>query len=793
MAVPAGCFFLFLYAYSPYASSASAGTETPYEPVAETAHQPVGPSGAKMFFTTGLTNPGGFVIDGVNPPAADIRTKLYNAAVARSIPPEILYGIAYQESGWRQFDGSGNPLISSDGGIGIMQVTSYGSYDVNRLKTDIDYNISAGADILIGKWNSTPIIGDNSMNCYENWFYAVWAYNGWVRYNQYPYKVWGLIASGPNGWWAGIPVTAVPQSWLDNGIGKQIPTPQPAHFWSPGPPPITEGSFIVYQGNVYRIAGGAPVYVSNWNVFGGPQPVVNVSDAQFASFPQYPRDGTFVLAGPNVYRIAGGAPIYVGNWNAVGGPQPFTTIDPFSVDNAGQGGVLSHLNYRPADGTFIRGVQTGRVYQVRGGAPYYVPSWDPFGGVQPFTDLDQYSIDNAGGPGVLSHLAMPHIDYHFSWYDNINASNWILMANPPGSTGNAAFNLSVAGKAQQLGSVGAGFAQGVVPESKVLYARYPGLMGGPVTVGATGKAIVSQRILWGSSLEEVLGTEDARLSDHYWWPWYDMRSPGYKNWVLVANPGTSTLTYHIKIAGNEVASGSLAPGQQATPTFPGQMGGPLEVTASAKVIASQRVLTNADTAFNEVPGIPDSELSDHYLWTWYDMQSPGAKDWVLVANPGTTSVTYNIKIAGNEVAQGTLDPGKQATPVFPALLGGPVEVTASARVIASQRVTWGPSFEEVPGYPNASLKTSYAWTWYDQKSPGASNWVLVANPGSQAVTYDVKIAGNKVASGTLNPGERTTPTFPGQMAGPVEVTASGPVMASQRVIWSGFFNEVVGS
>jgi hypothetical protein len=181
---------------------------------------------------------------GTDPSAEQIRAKLNAAAVARDIPPKILYAIAFQESGWRQFDAAGKPLMSADGGIGIMQVTSYGDYDVSRLKTDVDYNIAAGADILLEKWgyapSVVPVIGEGSRFCYEDWFYAVWAYNGWVAYNQYPYKVWGLIAAGAGGLWTGVPVTPVPASALVNGFGVTVPTPQPAHYWSPAPLPVPQ-------------------------------------------------------------------------------------------------------------------------------------------------------------------------------------------------------------------------------------------------------------------------------------------------------------------------------------------------------------------------------------------------------------------------------------------------------------------------------------------------------------------------------------------------------------------------
>ena len=177
---------------------------------------------------------------GANPSTAEIRAKLHDAAVAGDVPPKILYAIAFQESAWRQFDANGDPLIGYDGlGIGIMQVTSYElfHFDVDRLKTDIDYNIECGVQILLEKRTWTPVIGDGDGRCYESWFYAVWAYNAWTADNPYPYQVWAHVAAGPEGWWTGVPVTPVAKSSLVDGLGVAIPTPQPAHYWSPTPLP----------------------------------------------------------------------------------------------------------------------------------------------------------------------------------------------------------------------------------------------------------------------------------------------------------------------------------------------------------------------------------------------------------------------------------------------------------------------------------------------------------------------------------------------------------------------------
>ncbi len=181
---------------------------------------------------------------GTNPSAAEIRGLLYDAAVRWDIPPKILYAIAYQESAWQQFKADGDPLVSGDGGIGIMQVTTIpAGVDQDRLKTDIAYNIDVGSSILDAKWGYAPsvfpVIGDGSRRCYEDWFFAVWAYNGWVapggEPNPYPYKIWDHVADG-RGLWTGQAVTAYPVSSLVNGFPPNlgpVARPQPEHWWSP--------------------------------------------------------------------------------------------------------------------------------------------------------------------------------------------------------------------------------------------------------------------------------------------------------------------------------------------------------------------------------------------------------------------------------------------------------------------------------------------------------------------------------------------------------------------------------
>src|ERR1700683_5195175 len=88
---------------------------------------------------------------------------------------------------------------------------------------------------------------------------------------------------------------------------------------------LANGTFVQISGSaaIYEIVGGAPLYVSSWNAFGGQaQPFTAISQQQFDSLAQYPANGTAVYDGVSGagYIFAGGAPLYVDNWADVGNP-----------------------------------------------------------------------------------------------------------------------------------------------------------------------------------------------------------------------------------------------------------------------------------------------------------------------------------------------------------------------------------------------------------------------------------------------------------------------------------------
>ncbi|WP_096201600.1 stalk domain-containing protein [Bacillus sp. FJAT-45350] len=118
---------------------------------------------------------------GVNPDYQTVNCLLTETALDYNVPPEIVKGIAEVESGnWRQFHPDGTPIITDDGGIGIMQITLYQDYDQERLKNDIVYNIKSGVEMLDSMFarGDLPKINGHERHIIEHWYFSVMAYNG---------------------------------------------------------------------------------------------------------------------------------------------------------------------------------------------------------------------------------------------------------------------------------------------------------------------------------------------------------------------------------------------------------------------------------------------------------------------------------------------------------------------------------------------------------------------------------------------------------------------------------------
>jgi hypothetical protein len=130
----------------------------------------------------------------------DNRTTVVDPALR--IPPSVYYGIAWVEANWQNADpvsvpwGGVGPVIRSfDCGYGIGQITSgmrndFGSPSARQalIGTHFLFNIAEGMRILASKWNQAPefrpIAGNGDPAALEDWYFAIWSYNGFAFSNH---------------------------------------------------------------------------------------------------------------------------------------------------------------------------------------------------------------------------------------------------------------------------------------------------------------------------------------------------------------------------------------------------------------------------------------------------------------------------------------------------------------------------------------------------------------------------------------------------------------------------------
>ncbi|MFD6443178.1 Ig-like domain-containing protein, partial [Peribacillus sp. NPDC060186] len=174
---------------------------------------------------------------------------LTKKAIEYDIPPEILKGIATTESNMKQFDINGNPIITGDGGMGIMQITDsvkelekmlQENVDVEKIKYDTAYNIEIGAKVLNAKRNygHIPRINNGNSHILEHWYFAIIAYNGLSKLNDpnlsnktYQDQVWTNIIKYSKADMKQLPLFTVEYSNANNPNLMVFPMDKRQYNW----------------------------------------------------------------------------------------------------------------------------------------------------------------------------------------------------------------------------------------------------------------------------------------------------------------------------------------------------------------------------------------------------------------------------------------------------------------------------------------------------------------------------------------------------------------------------------
>ncbi|MHB1391171.1 MAG: hypothetical protein ACYCXF_08080 [Thermoleophilia bacterium] len=320
-----------------------------------------------------------------------------------------------------------------------------------------------------------------------------------------------------------------------------------------------------------------------------------------------------------------------------------------------------------------------------------------------FNEVAAIEKGNLGAPLVGSG----ENEYYFTWYDskpeNGMNGNWIVISNAD-TTDAASVDVYIG--THRMGNYKVDPGDRVTPQ-------YPDTIGGPVRVVSKNgqRLVVSQRVLYKESFNEVTAMPGDQLDSIYYFTWYDMtRNSGMKgNWILMSNITDTTVHAQIFIGTSATPKGpiyEIAPHQSVTPTYPELMDGPVRVLCTdcapgKNILVSQRILYK-DT-FEEVQGTPPAGLSDQQFLGWYDFTAANHMkgNWILIANQGVGDATVDAYLGSSTKPIGTwqIAAGDRVTPQFPERMDGPVRIFSRGHqpLMVSQRVLYKDSFNELLG------------------------------------------------------------------------------------------------
>jgi hypothetical protein len=278
----------------------------------------------------------------------------------------------------------------------------------------------------------------------------------------------------------------------------------------------------------------------------------------------------------------------------------------------------------------------------------------------------------------------------FNWYDNASPGMFndnIHLLNP--GTTSASVTVSLPGATSQTATVGAGAET---------YVKFPkGTIGGPVTVTSTQPVLASQRVQYNQTFNEVWAASSTQAATKSYLNWYDKASPGmFNDNIHLLNAGTTSASVTVSLPGATPKTVSVAGGAETYVNFPGAIGGPVTVTSTQPVLAAQRIQFNS--SFNEIWSASPSSAGTTKYFNWYDRASPGmSNDNIHILNPGTVDATVTISLTvGSQMPSQTVTvtAGAEKYVNFGAAIGGPVKISSTQAVLASQRVQYYQSFNE---------------------------------------------------------------------------------------------------
>lgn len=253
--------------------------------------------------------------------------------------------------------------------------------------------------------------------------------------------------------------------------------------------------------------------------------------------------------------------------------------------------------------------------------------------------------------------------------------------------------------------------------------------------------------------------------------------PKYKAWVIVGNPSLDeNLNAAITHKGNNGSSrfSTIAPNNRTSISFPDANGGPIRVIADAPFYATIKSEVNGGP--DETKGFSRNELATKFYYPAYRDDGSKYKAWIMVGNPNNQPVEVEVVHSGTNggaIIQ-TIEANSRGTFKFNGATGGPVVV----RSTDNSSLIYTTIKSEVNGLPDESegisvenLSTKFYFPAYRNQPPKYKAWIIVGNPGSEAVDVVVENSGinGGVRQSIIEPGGRYSFSYDNANGGPVSV------------------------
>ena len=323
-------------------------------------------------------------------------------------------------------------------------------------------------------------------------------------------------------------------------------------------------------------------------------------------------------------------------------------------------------------------------------------------------------------------------------------------------------------------------------------ASFTGVDDGPVQLVSSNAVplIAAERLIYNvngvnTSFSEMMGLPNSELDNVYWLPWYN--NVNLDTQLRIANVTNNPATVTVTIGGVAQTPINLAAGESTRVSYTGVDAGPVKIESTQNIVAAERIIykvNGVNTSFSEMMALPEKQLDTTYWLPWYN--NVGLDTQLRFANVTNNPATVTITIGGVAKPPINLAAGESTRISYTGLDAGPVKIESTQQIVAAERLIYKvnnihTSFSEMMALPNNKLTTTYYLPWYN--NVGLDTQIRFANVSANPATVTVTIGGVAKPPINLAAGESTRVSYPGVDDGPVQITSTGNIVVSERLIY----------